>query len=163
MLLMRAQHAFERGADDEAIRAWREALEIADDAQLRANLGSALLRSGRKDEARAEFERALRAKPGDARAWCDWGEALRVKFGDGRAAEAAFRKAIELAPGMAEAHLRLGRVLGSFGDHEGAMAEIEAALGLAAPGVAWREEAERELAAEHLRKVEAERGGHAPK
>lgn len=156
-LLVRAQRAFERGADDEAIGAWREALRTGDDAQVRANLGSALLRAGRKEEARAELERALAARPGDARAWCDWGEVLRVRFGDGRAAEAAFRRAVELAPGMAEAHLGLGRVLGAFGDHEGALAEIEAALGLAAPNVAWRADAERDVAVEHMRKVEKER------
>jgi Tetratricopeptide repeat len=50
--------------------------------------------------------------------------------GELRQAESFFRRAVEHAPEMAEAHLRLGRVLGLQGHHTAAIAELRQALTL---------------------------------
>lgn len=156
-LVSSARAAFDRGDDTSAMRDFASALELADDAQLRALYASSLLRAGRTEEARAQFERALRARPDDALAWCDWGDALRTRFHDVRAAESAFKKALELHGDLPQAHLGLARVLGDLGDHEGACAEIEAALSTAPPDAPWRAQAEDALAYHHMRRAEEQR------
>src|SRR5262245_27281356 len=52
--------------------------------------------------------------------------------GELRQAEGFFRRAVERAPDMAEAHLRLGRVLGLQGHHADALTELQQALTLLA-------------------------------
>jgi tetratricopeptide (TPR) repeat protein len=57
-------YAMERGDDKEAIRLWTAALRISPALLLvRTNLASALIRTGRRDEARLVLEKALEFNP----------------------------------------------------------------------------------------------------
>jgi len=86
---------------------------LADDpahGAARLNLGHALRRLGRDEEAEAAFQAATELPDSAAGAWYNLGNLLasRRDFGP---AEAAFRKSIELQPEMAPAHYQLGCVL----------------------------------------------------
>jgi len=74
------------------------------------NLGVALLKQGRVDEAMSEFHRALRLRPTDARAHYNLGIAL---FRKGQIVEAThqYREALRLKPGYAEVYFNLGNAL----------------------------------------------------
>jgi predicted O-linked N-acetylglucosamine transferase (SPINDLY family) len=74
------------------------------------NLGTALLRLGKLDEAAACYERALRLKPDLAPAHNNLGV---VHAGQGRLAEAvvSFRRAVELQPNYLDAQVNLGMAL----------------------------------------------------
>ncbi|NLX59471.1 MAG: tetratricopeptide repeat protein [Phycisphaerae bacterium] len=62
-------------------------------------------------------------------AWTRLGEALE-KAGERRDAVAAYRRAVELGPGLAEAHVGLAESLARLGDRGGATAHAERALAL---------------------------------
>ena len=87
--------------------------------------------------ARQMFTKAIELDPGYARAWAGlaYTEAMAAQWIDRSperlaAADDASRKALELAPDLAEAHAARGFTLSLNGDYDGAAAEFERALEL---------------------------------
>ena len=72
-----------------------------------SNLGEILQKSGRFEQARVQYQRAVDIQPDDAEAHCDLGEALRHlnRFEE---ALAQYRKGLEIRPGYAVGHNNLG-------------------------------------------------------
>lgn len=111
-----------------------EALEksaalLPDDAEAHCNLGNALRRHGRIEEAIASQARALAINPGYAQALNDLGVA-RFELGQVREAIASYRQAIKLKPDLALASLNLGRALLQMGDAEEAARSLRRATDL---------------------------------
>jgi tetratricopeptide (TPR) repeat protein len=147
----RARELARAGRADEAIAAWRTALAARDDGATRLELARGLAGLGRVEEASKEYATLLERSPRDAGLWLEFGRLAREQRRDPRGAELAFRKAVELLPDSAEAHGSLGLALFDLGDHEGASAELQAALSLAPSDAPWRAEVERVLVLAHLR------------
>jgi tetratricopeptide (TPR) repeat protein len=115
-----------QGCDD--LHASKQAAAIMpDDAEAQANLGNALLRSARFEEAAAAYVRALGLSPHSPEVSNNLGNALR---GLGRPDEALvrYRQAIAEKPDFAEAHSNLGNALRSLGKLEEAAASYRQAL-----------------------------------
>ncbi len=89
--------------------------------------------------------------------WYARGNDLLHDSKDLHGAVEAYRKAVDLAPAMAEAHYGIGYALLQLGDAEGAAAELESALSLAPADASWRQDAENALVLAHLRKAQAQR------
>jgi tetratricopeptide (TPR) repeat protein len=151
---------YERGDYAGAVQSYERALSAEDDTATHTNLGNALKKLGRFDEAEAHYRRALALDQHDATAWYDLGNLMRDQRHDLRGAIEAFRNAIEFAPQMSEAHFSLGAALMHLNDFEAAVAEIQAALDLAPEDAPWKSEAGRALALARLRV--AERKGLLP-
>jgi tetratricopeptide (TPR) repeat protein len=120
--------------------------------------GVALMLATRGFVQRAGASAAARAaarEPSDAAGWYARGDDLLRRRTDPRGAAAAFKKAVELAPEMGEAHFGLGYTLLDLGDVDGAIAELESALSLAHEGAGWKKNAEDALVAAHLQKSRA--------
>ena len=81
-------------------------------------LGVALRRSGSWTEARATFERAVRAHPQDAAARVNLANLLALT--DTREAQQHYEAALRFQPDLAEAHQGLSALLALLGDEEGA-------------------------------------------
>ncbi|MBM4247804.1 MAG: tetratricopeptide repeat protein, partial [Deltaproteobacteria bacterium] len=98
-----------------------------DDAKVLATLGTALARTGRPDEARAAYERALRRDPDSTLALLGLGVLLaeRQQWAD---AARAYQDVLRRDPGHAKAHAGLGFVLASQGRHGDAVAAYRAAV-----------------------------------
>jgi tetratricopeptide (TPR) repeat protein len=94
-------------------RRWRAVLEAAEVAEAHYNLGVALEGQGRLDEARAEYERSLAAKPGLRQAAVNLGVLLE-KSGDLKGAQQAYAAVVRDFPEDARARERLAALyLGS--------------------------------------------------
>jgi tetratricopeptide (TPR) repeat protein len=102
------------------------------------NLGFALAKMGRMQEAIAQLEEALRLKPDYVEARVNLGNALR-SLGRLSEAIAEYQTALRVDPNDADARLNLGHVLASLGRFPEAIAQDEALLRL-----------RPELAAAHL-------------
>jgi tetratricopeptide (TPR) repeat protein len=105
----------------------RAAHLLPDDAEAQSNLGAALRRCGRLDEAVARLRRALQLKSELAEVWNNLGNAERDR-GDFDAAVAALAEALRLKPGFAKAHNNLGNVLRDLGKLDAAVASYRRAL-----------------------------------
>ena len=108
--------AYRGGRYAEAEALFRKAVSVArDDVRSRTNLGRALSRQGRLDEAIREWSDVVRDFPRDARAHgaLAWGYA-----GTGRHAASArhYRAALVLQPGLSTARLELAWLLASTPD-----------------------------------------------
>lgn len=119
----------------EAEENFRRALTIDPDfAAAHANLGSALAALDRREEALPHLRRAVALAPDQADNHFNLGNALS---GDAAEASACFRRAVDLRPGWAAAHLALGRACFSLGsleeaaDHLARAAEHDPAMGAA--------------------------------
>ncbi len=75
---------------------------------MRYNAGVDLLKAGQQGEAVAEFQEALRLKPGYAEAEDNLGIALTQMPGREGEARGHFEAAVKLDPGSAQAHYNLG-------------------------------------------------------
>lgn len=95
-------------------RKWRAAAEAGEIAEARFNLGVALEAQGRPDEARAEYERALAAKPGLRQAAVNLAVLLE-KGGDSRGAAAAYAAIVRNFPEDALARERLAALYRASG------------------------------------------------
>lgn len=112
----------------ERIDCYQRALALEDDPYTRANLAAALLDSGDFAGAVAEAKRATEALPRYLTAWINLGHAYAF-FGDQAAAEAAYRKALEIEPDNADVLHGLGALLAAAERYESAaevMARAEA-------------------------------------
>lgn len=105
-----------------------------EDAAAHLNLGNALGRLGRLDEAFASYRRALDADPGFAEAHNNLGELLLER---GRAEEAlvSCQQALRIRPDFAHAHQNLGRVLVRLGRVDEAVRSCRRAIAIS-PGFA---------------------------
>src|SRR5258706_4623347 len=82
-----------------------------------SNMGVALSRQGKLDEAIACYKQALRAAPGDANTYARLGRTL-LSLGRLDQAAEAFRASARLAPDAAETHFELGNTLHAAGQYE---------------------------------------------
>ena len=118
------------GRLDEAVFQLRRARTAAPgDARVARELGTALLRKGLPAKARVAFEDALGLAPVDPRAHYGLGLAHEGER-DLAAAIAAYRRAIDRDAGFADARLTLADTLAQLGEHEAAIAELDALLAL---------------------------------
>ena len=93
------------------------------------NVGAALDRQGRGDEALSEFRRALEIKPDYPEALNNLGAALN-RQGHLDEAVSRFREALRLRPGYAEARYNLGTALQAQGQLDEAISHYQQALRL---------------------------------
>jgi tetratricopeptide (TPR) repeat protein len=120
----------EAGSFSSAVSALRRAIQFdPGEAASHHELGRALLCHGRLDEAVASLSLATTLKD-DAAAHHDLGLALQ-RLGLHAEATAAYRRAVELAPELAEAHAALGDLLDLAGDDEEAAQCFRRAAALA--------------------------------
>jgi tetratricopeptide (TPR) repeat protein len=94
---------------------------------VRMNLGIALLKKGRTDEAIAQFQTVLKDRPNDASAYDNMGTALLGK-GDSRSAIAAYEKALSIQSRYPSAHFGLGMALDNIGRVAEAIAHYQEAI-----------------------------------
>jgi tetratricopeptide (TPR) repeat protein len=91
------------------------------------NLGTALSKKGRFDEAILCFRRILKIHPGDANSCNNLGFIL-VQKGQPDEAMAYFQEAVDLQPDFARAHCNLGLVLVQLGKEDEAIGHFQKAL-----------------------------------
>lgn len=115
---------------------WQGAVELlADDPQrasdpsLQYAYGTALVRSGRSDEALAVFDSLAEAGADRADLAVLFGEAY-AQEGDWPAAEESLRRALQLDPQVAGAHSTLGEIFMRQGEMEKSEAELRAELAI---------------------------------
>ncbi|MBL9148893.1 MAG: tetratricopeptide repeat protein [Phycisphaerae bacterium] len=119
-----------RGAHERAAWCYREALAAEPQLpKVRARLGRALAAGGNAEPAVRLFIEELRSNPGDIETLIECGDCLATLHRPTDAME-KYRRAAELAPALALPRVRLGLLLGAFGRHEQARAELETAYGL---------------------------------
>lgn len=104
------------------------AREAPSDAEALNALGIAYARAGRRDDARKTFERILAANPRDVQAYENLGT-LHLGH-DMKVAEAAFTRALEVAPSSSRAHAGLGVVAVNAGRRNDAIAHWARAVQL---------------------------------
>jgi tetratricopeptide (TPR) repeat protein len=159
--LRRAQEAFSRGRIEEASDLCRLALERKPNDAGALHLAAAIsLLQGKADAALALADAAIRSNARDAFQYQTRGQA-NVALGKREAAEADFRKAIDLAPAFPDAHASLGARLIDRGQYAAAHSHLEMALAKRPGAVEWRfnlalcekELGRRESAARHLVEV----------
>ena len=112
----------------EEVALYRRALELNPDfAEAHNNLGNALRKLGKFDEAVVCLHRALELQPNFAEVYFNLG----ITFHEQRhldKAVACYRRALELKPDFAEAHSDLGSALEQIGDLRGSEDAFRAAL-----------------------------------
>ncbi|HEY3757101.1 MAG TPA: tetratricopeptide repeat protein [Opitutaceae bacterium] len=119
------------GRTDEALADYREALRWRPFyPDTRRELASLLAASGRAAEAEREFEQAIRFAPHDAATRFAYASALNRMPDRRDDAQRQYEAAIELDPGMPEAHNDLGVLLAKKGRYAEARAQWEAAMRL---------------------------------
>jgi tetratricopeptide (TPR) repeat protein len=107
----------------------RAAQCLPEDAVAHLNLGNALGRSGRLEEARASYAQALAIHPDFAEAHNNLGD-VQLELGQLDEALGSCRRALEAKPGYAEAHQNLAKALGRLGRFDEAAASCRRALEL---------------------------------
>ena len=95
--------------------------------EARFNLGNALARLGRWQEAADQYQAALRLHPESSETRINLGSAM-VELGRGPEAVEQYRAALRSDPGSQAAHFDLGRALRNVGDGHEAIAEYLEAL-----------------------------------
>ena len=126
-----AQIAARRGDLQAEIGFYRRAISVrTGDAELRNNLGYALLGAGQAAQALAEFSTALALKPGYGRALVNKGSA-ELMLGHYVDARNTFRAVLQLDGDSADAASGLCVALASLGDLKAALVQCEAAVKIA--------------------------------
>ncbi len=120
----------QEGAYDEAVRAFKKAIELAPDvAAFYDNLGVAYSARGDYAAAVSAHQRALSLDPTSAKACNNLGNAY-LERGEEEKAMAAFEKAISLAPNFADAYANLASVYYNRGDFSRARSLLQKSLAL---------------------------------
>jgi tetratricopeptide (TPR) repeat protein len=134
LLLLEANALENLGRSDQAIQVLREGQKLnPNHPVLQNNLGFSILeRGGDLEEAARLIQAALAQDPGNASTMDSWGWVL-FKQGRTAEAEAALRKASELAPYSPEVHKHLGDALLKLDRPQDALDEWERALAFAFP------------------------------
>lgn len=137
----RGRRAFVEGDFARAIEAARQAVEANPEApQPRLNLGAALLRAGRPEEAVTELEEALELSPGHPIIHFNLA-ATFYQLGQLEAAEAQYLAAVTANPGFKEAWFNLANLRRFRGDFATALGDYQRVVELD-PGLAiarlWR-------------------------
>ena len=102
---------------------------LPEDPVAQLNLGNALGRRGRLEEAAASFGRALELHPEFAEAHNNLGD-LQLELARFDEAAASCRRAIEIRPEYVEAHVNLGKALLRLGDAGGSVESCRRAAGI---------------------------------
>jgi protein O-mannosyl-transferase len=126
----------DRGA--EAIPHFEQALRapgLPDQATIHRDFANALLQVGRLPNAGAEYEAAVRLRPGFVGARVNLGAVL-AKLGRTEEAVRQYQEALRLEPASAAAHYDLGNLLLALGRTEEAIPQFRAAVA-AQPDFAW--------------------------
>jgi cytochrome c-type biogenesis protein CcmH len=111
-------------------------------------ISEALARNGRSEDSVGILQNAVRRYPGDAQLWIGLGNALADHaHGLTPAAELAYRRAAEVAPGYPAPRFFYGLALARSGDREGALAQWREILATAPPDASWRPLVEQGVAA----------------
>jgi len=97
----------EQGDLNQAAGHYSEAQKIRSDGVTNVNLGSALAKQGKNEEAMKYFEESLRLNPNYAEAHNNLGNLL-MQQGSANEAMAHYLKAVQLKPDLPEAHANLG-------------------------------------------------------
>ena len=127
-LIDRGLAAARQGALDQAVAAFRQALEQApEDTTARLYLASTLHLHERWDEAAALYQQVARDQPHDDRPHYGLG-VLWAQRGDDEQAAAAFAAALGRNPALRQAALALGRTLQRLGRNEEALQRYRAVL-----------------------------------
>jgi tetratricopeptide (TPR) repeat protein len=115
----------------DAIRAHTEAVKCQpSDSVAHLNLGNALGRAGRLEDAAASYRRALALRPELPEAHNNLAD-VELELGHPEAALGSLRRAVELRPDFAEAQQNLGKTLLRLGRYEEALESCKRALNLA--------------------------------
>jgi serine/threonine-protein kinase len=120
----------EMGRWDEAVAAYRKALDLKPDiAEAHNNLGALLAEQDKAAEAEKEYQEALRISPDLSEAYVGLGNLLAAQ---GKPVEAGqeYREALRLKPDYAEAHTSLGILLAAQGKAAEAEGEFREAIRL---------------------------------
>jgi serine/threonine-protein kinase len=127
---MRGDILVELDQDDEAIAAYRQALEVMpEDTDSHFALGNVWFNKGRFDDAVAEYRETIRLNGDHVLAHHHLGDALKEK-GQTDEAILAYTKAVELKPDYHEAHNDLGDALKAKGRTDDAIAAYRKAVEL---------------------------------
>ena len=122
---------YEQGHSADAIVQLRDALgfKLAPnyESEVRNALGIALAQAGRMDEARSQFETALRLQPQSAAANANLGSLL-ARPGNLAEAIVHYQAAIQESPGYLEARLNLGQALANSGRRDEALEQFNIVL-----------------------------------
>jgi tetratricopeptide (TPR) repeat protein len=113
--------SFGQGQYDHAVEWIANAVRQSPKAEYLSNLGAALQRQGRRDDALKAFDKAVQLKPDDAGLWTNLGLALEDLK---RPSDAllCFQRALELDPRHLEAAFRCAQLLHQLGKLEEALA-----------------------------------------
>lgn len=121
LLLGLLQHSL--GDAEQALASYERLLELAPEAGIYSILiGDLYLAAGMLDEARAAYERAIRDFPDAGTAHYGLGRVL--EHSDPKAAVESLTAAVEHAPDIVDARVRLGRLLRLSGDAEAALEHL---------------------------------------
>ena len=127
---MMSYYRFRIASNPDDIQLYHQALTIKpDDTQSYWQLGNALVRQNRFDEAIASYQTALQFQPDNFEIHLELGKALEKekKWDD---AIAAYQRAIELNPDYSWSHKHLGDILAECGQHNEASLSYRRALQL---------------------------------
>ena len=127
-----------KGRFAEAAAAWEEALGGSTNTNVYLNLGSSYFFLGRFDDAAQMYQQALELAPEHFEVWGNLGDAYRYSKKQAELADAAYRRAIELAeshlqinPADAVAIAALAHYQAAIGDRDQALENIGLAAELA--------------------------------
>ena len=98
-----------------------------DSAEVRCNLGNALLQKGDVDQAIVHYQAALQIEPRSADIHNNLGNAM-IKKGEVEEAIVQYKKALQINPNYAKARVNLGSALLKKGNVDEAIAQYQAAL-----------------------------------
>ncbi len=124
-----------RGRAEEAVECISRALALQPEfAKARLNLVSALIELDRFEEGLIELDRYIAGSPKDVSALLERGRTLE-QLGRLPEAKECYLRALDLTPGLAESHMRLGSLQRFVGDHHEAIANLRRAVDLAPDSV----------------------------
>jgi Tfp pilus assembly protein PilF len=127
-LAFRSRDQLRYWRDSEAL--FRHALDVTENNYFaHNNLGAALFKKGRTQEAMQQFHEAIRLRPDEANACFNLGNAL-VQQGQIDAATTQFQEAARLKPSSALVHYNLGAALGNQGQTDAAISQFQEAIRL---------------------------------
>ena len=127
-LALRSRDQLHYWRDSEAL--FQHALEVTQNNYFaHNNLGAALAKKGRTEDAISHFQEAIRLQPDGAYAYCNLGNALYQK-GQIDAAIRQFQEAARLKPDSAMIHYNLGIALANAGQADAAISQFKEAIRL---------------------------------